>query len=343
MPAIDVFTGDAFGCVQLTDSFNNVPFVPGRAGQIVDWREIGVSTTTVMVEERGGVLTMLNPQARGGPGVALEKRRGVARSLTIPHYEVNDFVNADEVQNVRAFGSETALMTIQQLINERLEDHALAHDPTVELQRVGALRGIILNADGSTLYNLYTEFGVSAETEIDFDLDNANPVSGQLMKKCNDVKRKVANTLGGVPFMGIHAFCGDNFFDDLTSFAEVVDSYKGTSMAAVLREGFVYPNGNQVYGAFEFGGIVWENYRGFNGASAIVNTDKCHIFPVGVPGLYRTVNAPADYPETVNTLGLRRYARQYASHNGKGIHLDTQTNSLSYCVRPKALIPGRRT
>jgi hypothetical protein len=62
-----------------------------------------------------------------------------------------------------------------------------------------------------------------------------------------------------------------------------------------------------------------------------------------VPGLFRTAYAPADYVETVNTLGRQMYAKQYEMANGKGIHIDTQMNALNYCTRPKALIKGKRT
>ncbi len=155
--------------------------------------------------------------------------------------------------------------------------------------------------------------------------------------------RSITDELGGVAFLGIHAFCGDAFFDDLLSHPEVVASYRNTDMASVLREGYVYPNGNKVYGAFEFGGIVWENYRGRIGSTAMVHTDKCHLFPVGAPGLYSTVYAPADYVETVNTIGLPRYSRQYAMENGKGINLEVQINPLSYCTRPRTLVQGKRT
>jgi len=31
---------------------------------------------------------------------------------------------------------------------------------------------------------------------------------------------------------------------------------------------------------------------------------KAYFFPVGVPGLFRQYNAPADFVETANTIGL---------------------------------------
>lgn len=344
MPSLEIFNNDAFGVTTLTDSINGVPFTPGRAGQVIDWNERGITTTTVMIEERDGVLQLLNPTPRGAPGETKAKDKRRARSLVVPHYQHDDSINADEVQNVRAFGSETEVESVESLVNQRLEDAVtLVLDPTLEFQRLGAVKGLILNADGSTLYDLFAEFGVSQESEIDFDLDNANPASGALRKKCATAVRKISDNLGGVVYSGVHAFCGDTFFDDLLAHSEVVESYKGTSMAQVLREGYVYPNGEEVYGAFEFGGIVWENYRGKNGGAAMVDASKCHIFPVNAPGLFRTVYAPADYIETVNTVGVPRYSKQWPSQNGKRVEMESQSNPLSYCTRPTALLKGKRT
>jgi hypothetical protein len=74
----------------------------------------------------------------------------------------------------------------------------------------------------------------------------------------------------------------------------------------------------------------------------MVHTDKCHIFPIGTPGLYRTYMAPADYMDTVNTPGQRRYARQWNRLDGKGVHLQLQMNTLNLCTRPKVLMIGKR-
>jgi hypothetical protein len=344
MPSLDIFNGDAFSVISMTDAVNNVPFVPGRAGQIINWNERGITTTTVMIESVDGVLKLLNPTPRGGPGETKAKDKRNARSLVVPHYQHDDGITADEVQGVRAFGQETEVQSVMGLVSNRLAEAVnLILDPTLEFQRLGAVKGIILNADGTTLYNLFTEFGVSQETEIDFDLDNATPASGALRKKCATAVRLISDNLGGVTYSGVHAFCGNAFFDDIIAHTEVVESYKGTPMATVLREGYVLPNGNKIYGAFEFGGIVWENYKGKNGADAMVNTDKCHIFAQGVPGLFRTVYAPADYIETVNTVGLPRYAKQWLTPNGKRVEMESQSNTLSYCTRPKTLLLGKRT
>ena len=41
----------------------------------------------------------------------------------------------------------------------RPSEVSLVLDPTLEYQRLGAVKGVILNADGSTMYDLFSEFG----------------------------------------------------------------------------------------------------------------------------------------------------------------------------------------
>lgn len=335
---LDVFNGDAFNAISLTDSINAVPYVPGRAGQVVAWEEEGITTTSIMIEENGGVLQILNPTPRGGPGnTSMDPNRKV-RSLLVPHYEHNDVLLADSVQNVRAFGKANVLETVMGRVQRKLDEHVrLKHDPTLEYQRIGAIKGIILNGNGNTLYDLFTEFGVSQTAEIDFDLDNPTPAAGALRKKCDDVSRTVADELGGIPYVCLHAFCGKNFWNDLVAHPEVREVYLASQTQAMA---LLNP---MAYKTLRVGDITFEEYRGKNGATPFIADDKVHVFPVGVPGLWRTIYAPADWEETVNTEGLPRYAKQYPMPNGKGRHLDTQMNALNYCTRPRVLVKGKRT
>lgn len=335
---LDIFSDDAFSVVSLTDAINQQPFVPGRAGAVVDWAELGVPTTTIAIENKQGVLSLLNPTPRGGPGDDISKKKRTLRNLNVPHYQRDDGIQADEVQGVRAFGQADMVQTVFDLVDQRLAEHARDFDVTLEYQRLGAVKGIILNGDGSTLYNLFTEFGVLQQPEVDFNLDNVTP-DGAVRKTCTQVVRAISKALGGQPFAGIYAFCSDEFWDALISNAEVRATYLSYQGAAQLREGVAYQT-------FPFGGIVFENYRGGVGteeATGFIAANKAHIFPVGVPSLFRTVYAPADYIETVNTLGLPRYAKQIRMLNDKGIELEMQMNALSYCTRPRVLVQGKTT
>lgn len=342
--ALDIFNSDAFSATTLSLAFSVPPFVPGAAGTIVNWQERGIPTRSFMIEEVGGELAILNPRPYDAPGETFIDPKRTVRSLTIPHYGIEDAVMAGEVQGVRAFGESNVLRSVGDLLSQRMADRLQnKFDPTLEYQRLGALKGVILNGDSSTYLDLFSEFGVSQEAEVDFDLDNANPASGALRKKCAQTVRTMTNNANGISFTSVGAFCGDAFFDDLVAHKEVVESYKNTSMAEVLRQGYILPNGNKLYGVFEFGGIVWMNYRGQVGATTFVHTDKCHLFPLGAPGLYHTRYAPAAFWDTVNQPGQKRYARQYMRPDGRGIQLQMEMNTLNFCSRPKVLMKGKRT
>jgi Phage major capsid protein E len=338
MPALDIFSGSAFSMVALTDAINQMPFVPGRIGQLGLFREQGVSTTSVMIEEREGNLTLVETTSRGAPAVQHVANKRKARSLSVPHIALEDTILADEVQNVRAFGSENMLEGVQNVVNQRLSEMASKIDATLEHLRIGAIKGQILDADGSAvIYDLFTEFGVTAYTEVDFDLDNASPAPGAVKKKCHDIRRKVEDELGVVPYDHIHAMCGPDFFDDLITHPEVEKAYERWLDGAFLRQG-------QARGSFEYAGILFEEYRGKVGSVDFTDASKAYFFPVGVPGLFRQYNAPADFVETANTIGLPRYAKQAVDQQfARWVMLHVQSNPLPICTRPRVLLKGKRT
>lgn len=333
---IDVFSQDAFSFVALTDAINKMPFVPARASQVVDWNEQGVPTTTVAFEQVSNVIELVSPSPRGGPGATRDKPKRQVEVIQIPHFELNGGVNADEVQGVRAFGSGSQLQTVQDKVAEVQAVQAGDLDATLEYQRIGAIKGIITYADASTV-NLFTKFNVSAQTEVDMNLSSTAD-DGALVGTCDAIKRTIARALGGSPFSGIYCFMSDTAWDALMANTERRKTYQAQN-AAQLREG-------SAFGTYSFGGITFENYRGGVGeeeATAFIETDKMYFFPVGVPRLFRTVFAPADYWDTVNTMGLPKYTRLTPWENNKGASVDSQMNPMSYCTRPRALVKGKLT
>jgi len=171
-------------------------------------------------------------------------------------------------------------------VNQRMSEMATKMDATLEHLRIGAIKGQILDADGSAvIYDLFTEFGVTAHTEIDFDLDNASPAAGAVKKKCHDIRRKIEDELGAQPYEHIHAICGADFFDDLITHSEIAKAYDRYLDGAFLRQG-------QARGSFEYSSIVFEEYRGRVGTVDFTDASKAYFFPVGVPGLFGSTTRP---------------------------------------------------
>jgi hypothetical protein len=330
----DIFMNDAFSVIAMVDAINKLPFVPGRVGRMGLFPERRITTTTVMIEEKAGTLSLLSPQPRGGEGQLFDNSKRTVRAIPVPHFQYDGKVMADQVQGVREFGSTDQLATVQGVVNDKMAEYTPYFDATLEYQRIGAVKGIVTYADGK-MTNLFTEFGVAQEAEIDFDLDNAAPAEGAVYKKCAEVVRLVAKNIGGLPYTGVYCLCGDNFWDDLITHKEVSETFK-------YQEG-IRLRDRQPWQTLSYGGITFENYQGAVGATAFVDTDKAHFFPLGTPGLFATHFGPADYMETVNTPGLPRYAKLISMKNDKGVDIEMQSNPLSLCTMPKVLIKAKRT
>jgi Phage major capsid protein E len=322
---LDIFTTDAFSTVSLTAAIEKVPYQPGRIGALGLFRSEGIRTIMAAIEMRDGQLTLIPVTPRGGPGSSIGGMARNVRPFLANHLQRQAVIYADEVQGVRAFGSETATETVQALVTSRQTTLRAMHEVTLEYHRLGAIKGVVLDADGTTpIRNLFTEFGISQQS-LSFDL--ADNVRGQ----CVAAQRLAEAELGATPITGYRAFCGDTFFDELISATSVVESLQyqeGLTLQRDLRAGFLY------------GGITWENYRGSVGGILFVPTDEAYLVPIGVPDLFLTYFAPADYIETVNTMGLPIYSKVLPDPSGANrfVVIDSQSNPLTICTRPRAVI-----
>ncbi len=340
MPTLDIFKTDAFTARALTASINAREYLPGYIGRMGLFEARPVATTGVWVEERGDELTLVPNTPRGGSPELLSQaaRKRTARSFQTLHLPKVDRITADEIQDVRAFGSETELQTMQMIVNERMEQLARDIDLTLEHLMLGCIKGTIVDADGSTIYNLFTEFGVSQESEVDFDLDNAlaTTETGALRQVCTDAVRTITrNCSGGLP-QQIVGLCGDAFWDDLVNHPEVRGTYLNTMMASDLR-------GGTAWGEMTYGGIRFVNYRGTDdGTTHLCHTDKVYLFPVGVPGLFVMHFAPSNRIRT-SYLGAPFYAYQFVDPQERFVDVEVQSNPLPLCTKPKVLMLGKRT
>ncbi|RYG38228.1 major capsid protein [bacterium] len=324
---LDVFNSDAFSTVSLTGYVAKLPFKPTKITQLGLFREQGITTTTIAIAEDRGRLGLVPRSPRGGVGHQITQDRRKARSFIVPHYKVEDTILADEVQNVQAFGTDNRLLAIQDLVNRRQRTAADYCDVTVEYGRLGAIKGVIVDGDGSVVYDLFQEFGLTQTVET-WDIETA---STGVKLLCHGLQRTVQSALGGTVTDGIHAFCGEAFFDALVTHPEVAKAYE-------RYQENVHARTSQVGKVFEFAGVRWEEYYGGVGATKFVADNEAHAFPTGVPGLFETYFAPADYMETVNTTGLPRYSKQERMRKDRGVDLETQTNPLHMCNRPEALV-----
>lgn len=330
MPAPNVHDADPFSLESLTAAINAVPYRPGQVSASGIFQEDSVSTTLISIEQRDGKLGLVEPSQRGGPGETVDDESRKKSPIAVPHYQRNDSVLADEVQNVREFGTEASLETVVGRVNRKAQRHAQDLTMTLEHQRVGALKGIVLSKSGSTQLNLYNTFGVAVPSDVSLELDVEATVVSSLWQ---EVVYSIEDALDE-PYSGIHVFTGRDFHKALWQHKSVRDTFLYHTGASVLRQ--------DVPDVFEWGGATWERYR--TGAKATsdlgapyIAANEARVAIKGVEDLFITRFAPADYNDTVNTPGLPFYAQMIEKLNKKGYDMEVQMNAISICTRPQVL------
>lgn len=349
MLTMDVFKQDAFSAITLIEAVEAVPFKPKFLTSLGLFDDQPVRTISVAVERRDGVLNLIQTTPRGAPLSQRTTEKRVVRNLNTVRIAKQDRMMADEIQGVRAFGSTTELQTLQNEIMRRLAGPAglmREVEMTWEFHALNAVQGILLDADGSTIYNLFTEFGVSQPAEVAMDFDGANALSSgyapgllRAFIMAQIVRPMLqAAKMGDDPSVEIWALCGHAFYDKITNHGETRQSYLAQVEAKDLRKG-------NAFEVFNFAGINWVDYRGTDDSDATVgvNTDKAKFFLRGAPGLFKRGLAPAEFFNTVNTLGRPLYPLIVVDKDRQAwADIELYSYPLYICTRPETLFRARR-
>lgn len=348
MATFDIFNDDAFSMVQLMQAIEKAPFKPSLLGDLNIFAPKPVTTRNVYVEERNGVLSLVQSTPRGAPLPQRATEKRTARSFDTVRIAKGDRLTASEIQGVRAFGSETELTMMQTEVMRRLSGPVGLQSEielTWENMRLGAIQGIVTDADDSVIINWFDEFGLSQPSEIAFDFTGANAastsVNGALKLKpfidANVIRPMIRAAKGAfTPATKIYALCGDTFFDDLVSHGDVARAY-GNWMQN-------QPNtGSNAFQTFYWGGIYWVNYRGTDDNSTVaIAATEVKFFPVDAPGVFINAWSPGEFFDVVNTPGVPLLPKIIPDEK-RMAHVDIELYSypLMICTRPEVLLRGK--
>ena len=336
---LDLLKSDFFSTTNLTATVNKMPMVPTPLGSSGLFEEEGQTTTTGVIEIMDGKLDMIADSERGTPGdtTTHDKREGVPYRTA--HFQRNDSLKADEIQGIRAFGSESDLETVQSRMEMKMAKHTRDLDLTLEHQRTAAISGNVIDKTGKVLFNPFTAFGIAQPAAIDFKLSVGTT---KLRDACRKVIEAFEDALEYAGDFQVEAWAGKDFHAEFVQHDNVEKTYANYEAAVNLR--------GDVRAPFEFGGILWNRSRTrakaktANGDAPLIADNEVRFVVRGVPGLYITRFAPADTFETVNTIGLPRYAfMDEQRSNMKALPFEVQSNPISLCTNPAALIRGTRS
>jgi hypothetical protein len=282
MPDIlDIFNDDAFGVVSLTAAINKAPFVPGQIGASGIFAEEGVDVTTIAIESwtassRWWRRVRAAAPARRSTRKSATRARSACRisSATTPSWPRKCRACAPSARQRARGGAEPRSTRAWRAM-------PAIFDTTLEHQRVGAIKGIVVDKNADTMINLFTEFGVSAPADINFHLDVDTT---KVRSICSDVILAVEDALDATSYTGIRGYCGKTFWKNFIDHKQVRETYLNTAQAAELRG-----DAAGVYD-FEYGGITFTRYRTGSKAAAanaagaaFIADNECRFVVEGVP------------------------------------------------------------
>lgn len=303
MATMDIFNNSAFSTTSLSGFVQKMPYVPQLLGSLNIFEPTPVRTRSVFVDRTEGGLTLIPTSADGAPPEILDGDDRDAVPLKTTRLTKRFTLMASELDGIRASGTESELMGVQGEYNRRMMRIRADMEVTHEHHRLGALQGLLLDADGSTvIYNYSTEFNEAIPAAIDFALDTATT---DVHAKCKEVSRGMARSgKGSLAGASIHALAGDEFYDALVSHPNVEKFYLNQMAAQGLQAAQ-----GAVFESFTIGGITFHNYRGTDDNSTVaIPTAEAKFFPVGARDVFKVAYAPLEAMGYVNTPGQPIYA-----------------------------------
>jgi hypothetical protein len=333
MALMDVFKADAFSMMSLLAAIKNVDYKPSFLGTLGLFQDAPQRTRTVAIESDDETLSLISTSQVGAPPSQLSATKRKVRNFSTVRLAKASTIKAEELQGIRAFGSETELQQVQGEVARRLMRLTNDLEVTLENHRLGAIQGIVTDADGSTLVDFYSEFSVAQDSNETIDFGTLT--AGQVRPVFEAIRRDIIRSGKGLVTTEtqVYALVGDTFWDNLVNHAEVRSLYLNY-VAAQEALGKA-----MAFGKFTFAGITFINYRGTDDNSTVAIGVKQAKFFCDAPGLFQAAWGPAEFMDAVGMPGTPMLPLVLPDPSGRNAFVSVELYSypLMVCTRPSTL------
>nr|DAG02275.1 MAG TPA: Major capsid protein [Myoviridae sp. ctRci5] len=313
---------------ELDEAVTQKPNVPSRLLADPMWREKNLTTTAVMVEFIDGKVSLIPDRSRAdAPVQKAFGKDSIVRTFRVPHLSLQTTIRADQIQDVRKAGTADALLSNAEVVADEIAEHRNSHDATIEHLMLGAVKGKIVDADGSTIiYDLFSEFGITEPTT-SLQFSSATADLGLTIEQ---TKRAMKKALKGDVASGCTVLCSPEFFDALVS-------HKSTKEAWLRYQDNVLAREN-TEGKFAWKGMNFEIYDYNIGATPMIEAGHAHAYLTGMRNGFVRYNAPGNMMTEANKLARAFYIDAELLEHKRGVSIYTEGNPLPMCLRPQTLM-----
>lgn len=334
----DIFGQNAWGVVDFQeDVVERVAFRPQLLGELGIFEPVFSRSRTIVIADRNRTLSLIPTSEMGAPPEELIPEGAKVRPFNTTRLAKGSTIYAAELAGVTALPFDVQTADVSQEVTDRTQQILEDLELTWEHMRFGALNGIVLDADGSTIINWWTEWGISQPAEIDFALDVSTT---DVRAKIREVKRTMMEKSGGAwsPGARIGALVGSTFFDALLNHPSIKETrlaYEAGARAMENVEG---------YSSITIEGVTFIDYRGTDdGSSIAIGSDKARFFPIGVRGAFKAGFSPAnEFRPYLNQRARRYYGLILADPSGRDAwdRVEIYSYPLFVATRPEMLLRG---
>jgi hypothetical protein len=338
--------------IEVTNIINRMPVMYGMISGMNMFQFKGTFTETVAID-RSNYVSGIIPASPWccDPKVTLGGPTREMFPIQIPHTELQDALWACDISGQRAqrTGFEVDLVSVAEERAKVLSRMRMAFDLTYEYRLLSALKGQVMDADGTNvLADLYQIFGATQTTVTIPTNEAGTDVLGAFR---NAMRVATKGAFSFVP-LGWRVICGSNFFDKLVSHDSMKDLWKRCcETQARTIDDMNGPVGSMSFNflpnisVMEYVGTQARNP--VTGADvAYIGPDEAYMIPIVPRGIemFELLVAP---PKTLNFVNTRARSLLYmwerlicerSEDDAEGIAFRGEANYLPIVKHPGAII-----
>ncbi len=309
--------------VDRTDAINLIKPVPQLIGSLGLFQPKPVATNVIQFDYKEDTFNILSDKQRNTVGKNTMSNESYAlHSLPIPHYPVENSITYTELSGIRGFGTDTE-RSIETAVADELERQATRHDVHNEYLRAAMLlNGEVVTSHFGTI-NVYTEFGVTRQTEA------VNFTSGVLSGFLSATQKAKKGLKNGSQVRGYICLCGATFFNALINSAEVKVAYsKSQANGSPLRNELWEAMSG--YTVFRYGNIDFvlytDEFTDNSGLVTVLDPATGVLFPRATLG--QEWYGPVSKLSGIGASGAKRFASSYRDPKDRYVDVESEQNTL---------------
>lgn len=289
-------------------------------------------TDTIKVERVQDIVVDIEANRRGGERNYVGSETAKVRNFNIPFFTLDRQIQAGDVQNFRAYGTENAPKTVEQVVMRTLTRIRRSHDLLKEKAMWAAVGGKSYApgaAAAASVYDYYDEFDVQRQlAPVDFTAVNIDPTD---VIEAEARAWIIDNAGDNGDNYEITVLASRKWFTALVNHPLVTNAYQYYSSAAE-------PLRNRLGGNANNRRFVHKNITFIEDISGNVPADGAYILPKGIPDMFQLHYAPADDVDYANTVAQEIYVWYKQSNYLRQKKIETETSFLAVNARPELVV-----